>query len=113
MVSERPSHRLLDRVTHFEPGGGPWRRGYLRAELDITPIGRPEAARRWPSLRLPVGLEVLFEADAGALRPEACCRALVAAARQAGAVALEGVTVHAIEASREGFRLSTSLVTSI
>ncbi|MFT7580541.1 MAG: acyl transferase domain-containing protein/3-hydroxymyristoyl [Myxococcota bacterium] len=28
---------LLDRISHFEPGGGPWQRGYLRAELDITP----------------------------------------------------------------------------
>jgi 3-hydroxymyristoyl/3-hydroxydecanoyl-(acyl carrier protein) dehydratase len=28
---------LLDRVTHLEPSGGPWSRGYLRAELDISP----------------------------------------------------------------------------
>ena len=28
---------LIDRVTHFEPGGGPWERGYLRAEQDISP----------------------------------------------------------------------------
>jgi acyl transferase domain-containing protein/3-hydroxymyristoyl/3-hydroxydecanoyl-(acyl carrier protein) dehydratase len=27
---------FLDRVTHFEPAGGPWRRGYLRAEQAIT-----------------------------------------------------------------------------
>ncbi len=26
---------LLDRVTAFEAAGGPWRRGYLRAELDV------------------------------------------------------------------------------
>ncbi len=28
---------LLDRVTQLQPEGGPWRRGYLRAELDIHP----------------------------------------------------------------------------
>ena len=28
---------LFDRVTHLSPRGGPWRRGYLRAELDIRP----------------------------------------------------------------------------
>ncbi len=28
---------LLDRITHLEPDGGPWQRGYLRAELDIDP----------------------------------------------------------------------------
>jgi acyl transferase domain-containing protein/3-hydroxymyristoyl/3-hydroxydecanoyl-(acyl carrier protein) dehydratase len=28
---------LLDRVTACEPRGGPWRRGYLKAELDIDP----------------------------------------------------------------------------
>ncbi|MBP6078536.1 MAG: hypothetical protein KA505_06990 [Xanthomonadales bacterium] len=28
---------LLDRVTHLEANGGPWQRGYLRAELDIDP----------------------------------------------------------------------------
>ena len=28
---------LFERVTHLQPGGGPWRRGYLRAELDIRP----------------------------------------------------------------------------
>ncbi|HWT14626.1 MAG TPA: beta-ketoacyl synthase N-terminal-like domain-containing protein, partial [Patescibacteria group bacterium] len=28
---------LLDRVTHLEANGGPWQRGYLRAELDIHP----------------------------------------------------------------------------
>lgn len=28
---------LLDRVTALELNGGPWQRGYLRAELDITP----------------------------------------------------------------------------
>ncbi len=29
--------RLLDEVTAFEPAGGPWRRGYLRATLALTP----------------------------------------------------------------------------
>ncbi len=29
--------RLLDEVTHFDREGGPWRRGYLRARLAITP----------------------------------------------------------------------------
>ena len=29
--------QLFDRVTHLETTGGPWGRGYLRAELDITP----------------------------------------------------------------------------
>ena len=28
---------LLDRVTELDVGGGPWGRGYLRAELDIDP----------------------------------------------------------------------------
>ncbi len=28
---------LLDRVTAFEAAGGPWGRGYLRAELDVRP----------------------------------------------------------------------------
>ncbi len=28
---------LLDRVTHLSVEGGPWQRGYLRAELDIDP----------------------------------------------------------------------------
>ncbi len=28
---------FFDRVTAFEPTGGPWKRGYLRAETDITP----------------------------------------------------------------------------
>lgn len=27
---------LMDRVTQFDPKGGPWGRGYLRAELDLT-----------------------------------------------------------------------------
>jgi 3-hydroxymyristoyl/3-hydroxydecanoyl-(acyl carrier protein) dehydratase/1-acyl-sn-glycerol-3-phosphate acyltransferase len=33
-----PRGRMLlqDRVTHLEQQGGPWRRGYLRAEFDIT-----------------------------------------------------------------------------
>ena len=30
-------NRLMDRVVSFEPEGGPWGRGYLRAELDISP----------------------------------------------------------------------------
>lgn len=29
--------RLLDEVTHFDPGGGPWGRGYLRARLALSP----------------------------------------------------------------------------
>ncbi len=29
--------RLLDEVTHFDPTGGPWGRGYLRATLGLTP----------------------------------------------------------------------------
>ncbi|MFT4621368.1 MAG: 3-oxoacyl-(acyl-carrier-protein) synthase/3-hydroxymyristoyl [Myxococcota bacterium] len=29
--------RFVDRVTHFDPVGGPWGRGYLRVELDIRP----------------------------------------------------------------------------
>ncbi len=29
--------RLLDEVTHFDPTGGPWKRGYLRATLGLTP----------------------------------------------------------------------------
>ena len=29
--------RLLDDVTDFDPGGGPWGRGYLRARLGLTP----------------------------------------------------------------------------
>lgn len=29
--------RLIDRVTKIDPKGGPWRRGYLRAELDLYP----------------------------------------------------------------------------
>ncbi|HQY61700.1 MAG TPA: beta-ketoacyl synthase N-terminal-like domain-containing protein [Polyangiaceae bacterium] len=29
--------RLLDEVTAFEPNGGPWGRGYLRAVLSLTP----------------------------------------------------------------------------
>jgi acyl transferase domain-containing protein/3-hydroxymyristoyl/3-hydroxydecanoyl-(acyl carrier protein) dehydratase/1-acyl-sn-glycerol-3-phosphate acyltransferase len=29
--------RLLDRVTEFDPRGGPWGRGYLRAEADLSP----------------------------------------------------------------------------
>jgi len=29
--------RLLDDVTHFDPAGGPWGRGYLRARLALTP----------------------------------------------------------------------------
>jgi 3-hydroxymyristoyl/3-hydroxydecanoyl-(acyl carrier protein) dehydratase len=29
--------RLLDEVTHFDPDGGPWRRGYLRARLALAP----------------------------------------------------------------------------
>jgi 3-hydroxymyristoyl/3-hydroxydecanoyl-(acyl carrier protein) dehydratase/1-acyl-sn-glycerol-3-phosphate acyltransferase len=28
---------LIDRVTHLEQNGGPWGRGYLRAELDVSP----------------------------------------------------------------------------
>lgn len=29
--------RLLDSVEAFEPNGGPWKRGYLRARLDLSP----------------------------------------------------------------------------
>ena len=29
--------RLLDEVTHFDPDGGPWGRGYLRARLTLSP----------------------------------------------------------------------------
>ena len=29
--------QLFDKVTHYDPCGGPWKRGYLRAELAITP----------------------------------------------------------------------------
>ncbi|MFT7521899.1 MAG: acyl transferase domain-containing protein, partial [Kiritimatiellia bacterium] len=29
--------RFIDRVTHLDLTGGPWKRGYLRCELDITP----------------------------------------------------------------------------
>lgn len=29
--------RLIDRVTKIDPQGGPWRRGYVRAELDLFP----------------------------------------------------------------------------
>jgi PfaB family protein len=29
--------RLIDEVTHFDPAGGPWGRGYLRATLALTP----------------------------------------------------------------------------
>ncbi|HXQ71930.1 MAG TPA: 1-acyl-sn-glycerol-3-phosphate acyltransferase [Pyrinomonadaceae bacterium] len=28
---------LLENVTEFDPGGGPWERGYLRAETTVTP----------------------------------------------------------------------------
>ncbi|MFN7144697.1 MAG: 3-hydroxyacyl-[acyl-carrier-protein] dehydratase FabA, partial [Myxococcota bacterium] len=28
---------FFDRVTTFDPAGGPWKRGYLKAEADITP----------------------------------------------------------------------------
>jgi len=29
--------RLLDEVTEFDPSGGPWKRGYLKARLPLTP----------------------------------------------------------------------------
>lgn len=33
----KPELKFLNRITHFNPEGGPWQRGYLRAEQDITP----------------------------------------------------------------------------
>lgn len=35
-----PPMLFMDRITHFEPRGGPWKRGYMRVELDIR-------AERW------------------------------------------------------------------
>ena len=33
----KPEHLLFDRVTHLDLAGGPWKRGYLKAELPIDP----------------------------------------------------------------------------
>ncbi|MEX1362179.1 MAG: hypothetical protein AB1Z98_03590, partial [Nannocystaceae bacterium] len=32
-----PPMLFMDRISHFDPRGGPWGRGYLRVELDIRP----------------------------------------------------------------------------
>ena len=64
-----------------------------RHGLPIEDVEPDEAARRWPSLRVPAGYRALWDPDGGILRPEACVAAHVDVAREAGAVAWERTPV--------------------
>ncbi len=54
--------------------------GLPHEELDEAAVGE-----RWPAFRVPRGYACVYEPSAGALRPEACVRALARQARDAGA----------------------------
>lgn len=73
--------------------------------LEHQLLGASEAAARWPQHVMSHDDEVLFEAAAGVLRPEACISAALDRARALGATVREGTRVQAIESERSGVTL--------
>lgn len=62
--------------------------------LAIDNLSAGQAMQRFPAFRIPGHWEAVFEAGAGYLDVEDCVRAHLQAARQAGAVTLDHVTVR-------------------
>ncbi|MGI9458030.1 MAG: N-methyl-L-tryptophan oxidase [Aeoliella sp.] len=86
--------------------------------LDVETLSPRDVTRRWPALRIPEGLEAVFEPTAGYLRVEACVEAHLTEATRLGATLESDCEVAGwsvvgdqveVETSRSKF-LSKSLV---
>jgi sarcosine oxidase len=80
-LERRSGKRLLTTtggILVTTPGGESWEGMRQSAEtfgLALEAPSAEEIGRRWPDLRVPDGLSVLYEPDAGVLAPEECVRA--------------------------------------
>jgi sarcosine oxidase len=79
-----------------------------RHNLPHEILDAAEIRRRFPALRPAADAIGIHEMDAGALPPERCVMAHVAAARRHGAEVRTRQRVHAIEWNRDGVRVSTA-----
>lgn len=83
--------RLFERVGLLEVGveTGPTMQGIRRSasthQLPIETLTPAESARRFPSLHIPEGMDIIFEANAGFLYVERCVEAAVEVAQRYGA----------------------------
>lgn len=83
------------------------RRAAAEHGLSIEHVPNSEARQRFPGLRIPDEMEVVFEPEGGFLHVESCVRALVARARANGADVREGEKVRTWERDGAGVRVET------
>lgn len=83
------------------------RRVRERFALNIRTLAADEAAALTPGLRVPEGMEILFEADAGYLPVESCVRVQIEQARACGATLAECEPVRSWTAQAGGVRVRT------
>ena len=83
--------RLFERVGLLEVGveAGPTMQGIRRSatqhQLPIETLSATESLRRFPSLQIPEGMDVIYEANAGFLYVERCVETAIEVARRHGA----------------------------
>lgn len=109
-LSEAAGEPLL-RITGGIEVGGPARdRGALVSAAGARVEDLPASAihERWPALRIPDGLPVVFSPDAGVIRATRTVMAQARLARGAGADLREGTAVTAVHTSADGVQVHTS-----
>lgn len=75
--------------------------------LDIAELDAKTAEKMCPGIRVPQGMKILFEKDAGVLRVEACVAAHLEAAKRSGATFHFGCTVHDLSADNNSVSVTT------
>jgi sarcosine oxidase len=75
--------------------------------VHVEDLSAAELRRRFPQVRLDVGMEATFEPGAGYLRPEACVQAHLDLSRAAGARLRLGEPMVGLAPDREGWRIRT------
>ncbi len=116
-LEERCGRKLYHQTGLLEvgPPGGAVVPGVLesarRHSLDVEPLDRREAERRFPGFRIPEGMAAVFERRAGYLRVEDCVRAHAEEAVRFGAKLAAGETGLRWRVEGSGERSSVAVET--
>lgn len=102
-LEQRTGQHLLTMTGGLDigPADGRLVEGTLKAcrdnDLEYRQLTGAQVNREFPAFRLPTSFAAVSYPEAGVLRPEACIRAHVQAARHAGAVILDHTAITAID----------------
>jgi sarcosine oxidase len=113
-VEQHAGKTLLTRCGLLEAGppDGEVVPGVLRAaelhSLEVEQLTPSEVTRRWPAIRIPEGLDAVFEPSAGYLAVDECVLTHLELARQLGAELLTGCVVEGWSSHPSHITLSTS-----